>query len=72
MPEFDDAHETIPQVARILFKGYRRQLDHSKASQDKKIPFNPQDEREVKAAPPLVEFVAKSLLRYEEGSLLYW
>lgn len=66
LPEFDQSQELISQVAKILFRGYRCQLNHSKASQDKKIPFNPQDEREVKAALPLMEFVAKSFLQYEE------
>ena len=70
LPDFDDAHEVIPQVAKILFKGYRCQLNHSKASQDKKIPFNPEDEKKVKAVLPLMEFVAKSLLQYEENSLV--
>jgi len=69
LPDFDDAQETIPQVAKILYNGYRCQLNHSKAAENKKIPFNPQDEKEVKAALPLMEFVAKSLLQYEEASL---
>jgi hypothetical protein len=69
LPEFDDSREVVPQVAKILYTGYRCQLNHSKASQDKKIPFNPEDEKEVKAALPLMEFVAKSLLQYEETSL---
>jgi len=70
LPEFDRSQELIPQVAKILYNGYRCQLNHSKALEDKKIPFNPQDEREVKTALPLMEFVAKSLLQYEEDSLL--
>ncbi|GAI20065.1 unnamed protein product [marine sediment metagenome] len=45
-------------------------MDHSKALRDKKIPSNPQDEKEVKAALPLMEFVAKSFLQYEENSLV--
>jgi len=45
-------------------------LNHSKATESKKIPFNPQDEEEVQSALPLVEFVAKSLLEYEDRSLL--
>jgi hypothetical protein len=69
LPEFDDAKDTIPQVAKMLYV-YRCQVDHSKALRDKKLPFNSQDEREVKAALPLMEFVAKSLLQYEENSLL--
>jgi len=70
LPEFDEAKDTIPQVAKILFKGYRCQLNHSKALDDKKIPFNPEDEKEVRAALPLMEFVANSLLCYEDNSLL--
>lgn len=66
LPDFDDAQETIPQVAKILYNGYRCQLNHSKAAENKKIPFNPEDEKEVRAALPLMEFVAKSFLQYEE------
>jgi hypothetical protein len=69
LPDFDDAQQAIPQVAKILFRGYRCQLNHSKASENKKIPFNPEDEKEVKAALPLMEFVAKSLLQYEESEV---
>ena len=70
LPDFDDAREIVPQVAKMLYTGYRCQLNHSKASEDKKIPFNPEDEKEVKAVLPLMEFVARSLLQYEENSLL--
>ncbi len=66
LPDFDDAQQAIPQVAKILFRGYRCQLNHSKAAENKKIPFNPEDEKEVRAALPLMEFVAKSFLQYEE------
>ncbi len=41
LPEFDDSREVVPQVAKILYKGYRCQLNHSKALEDKKLPFAP-------------------------------
>lgn len=69
LPDFDNAQETIPQVAKILYNGYRCQLNHSKAAENKKIPFNPEDEKEVKAALPLMELVAKSFLQYEENKI---
>jgi len=69
LPGFDDTQETTPQVAKILYR-YRCEVDHSKALRDKKIPSNPQDEKEVKAALPSIEFVAKSFLQYEENSLV--
>ncbi len=65
LPGFDDTEKTIPQVAKILYR-YRCEVDHSKALRDKKIPSNPQDEKEVKAALSPMEFVAKSFLQYEE------
>jgi len=68
LPEFDESQEVIPQVAKILY-WYRCQVDHSKALRHKKIPYDPQDEKEVKAALPLMKFVARSLLQYEENSL---
>jgi len=67
---FDDKQLVVPQVSEILYKANRCQLSHAKASEDKKVPFNPQDEEEVKAALPLMDFVAKSLLEYEQTSLL--
>ena len=70
LPEFDDVRETNPQVAKILFKGYRVQLNHSKALENKKIPFNLEDERTVQRVLPLADFVAKSLLSYEDTYLL--
>jgi hypothetical protein len=70
LPDFDDAREVVPQVAKMLYTGYRCQLNYSKALGDKKIPFNPEDKKEVGDALPLMEFVARSLLQYEENSLL--
>jgi len=70
LPEFDDVQETSPQVAKILFEGYRCQLNHSKALENKKIPFNLEDERAVQRVLPLADFVAKSLLSYEDTYLL--
>lgn len=70
LPEFDDSREVVPQVAKILYKGYRCQLNHSKALEDKKLPFDAKDMKEVRAATPLMEFMARSLLQYEENSLL--
>jgi len=70
LPEFDDVQETNSQVAKILFEGYRCQLNHSKALENKKIPFNLEDERTVQQVLPLADFVAKSLLSYEDTHLL--
>ena len=70
LAEFDESKETIPQVAKILYKEFRCQLSHAKAPEDKKIPFNSEDIKEVKTALPLMEFVARSLLQYEEDFLL--
>jgi len=67
---FDDKQLVVPQVSEILYKANRCQLSHAKASEDKKVPFNPQDEEEVKGVLPLMDFVAKSLLEYEQTSLL--
>jgi len=65
----DTNQPVIPQVAGILYKAYRCQLNHSKASENKKVPFNPQDEKEVQTALPLMDLVARSLLGYEETRL---
>lgn len=55
----------VSEVARILYKAERCELNHSKAKESKKIPFNPQDEKEVQSTLPLMEFVAKSFLDYQ-------
>lgn len=60
---------SIPALVETLFKGHRCQLNHSKESQNRKVPFNPQDKKDVEAALPLMEFVAKSLLEYQDKSL---
>lgn len=70
LPELDDVQETNPQVAKILFEEYRCQLNHSKALENKKIPFNLEDERTVQRVLSLADFVAKSLLSYEDTHLL--
>jgi hypothetical protein len=62
----DDVQQTIPRVVEILYQANRCQIMHAKAFEDKKVPFNPQDEKEVKAALPTMDFVAKSLLEYEQ------
>lgn len=59
----------IKDLASFLFKANRCQLNHSKAFKDKKIPFNPDDEWEVEAAIPISEFIARSLIKYEETVL---
>jgi len=61
--------DVIRGVAMLLYRGHRCQLSHAKASQSKKVPFNPEDERQVKAVLPLMEFVARSFLAYEEHNL---
>lgn len=66
---FDNNQSLVPQVAEMLYKGHRCELNHSKASEDKKIPFSLQDEEEVKTALPLMDLIAISLLGYEETSL---
>jgi len=56
-------------VSAFLFKVHRCQLNHSKENEKRKIPFNPNDELDVQSALPLVEFVAKSLISYEDTYL---
>lgn len=57
------------EMAVLLYKGHRCQLNHSKACEDKKIPFNPNDEREVECILPLTELVTNSLIQYEDDFL---
>lgn len=66
---FVSTGDTIKDVATLLFKTNRCQLNHSKAFKNKKVPFNPDDEWEVQSAIPISEFIAKSLIKYEETVL---
>jgi hypothetical protein len=54
------------EVAQYLYKSHRCQLNHAKANKDKKVPFNPQDEIEVRNAMPLIVFVVKSMLSFQD------
>jgi hypothetical protein len=64
-----DVQRPIPRIVEILYGANRCQIMHAKASGDKKIPFNPQDERDVSAVLPLMDFVARSLLAHEQTLL---
>ena len=68
-PNFNSREDTIDEVVRILYRSNRCELDHSKGYKDKKVPFDPQDEKEVLDVLPLVKFVAKTLLEHEDTSL---
>ncbi len=67
---FENTEDIFLDVATFLYKKNRVQLSHSKASKNKKIPFTPDDEREVQVSLPLAEIVANSLLFYEDTHLL--
>jgi len=60
----------IDGVSSELYENHRTQLFHAKAKRNKRIPFNPEDEQEVQSILPLAEFVAKSLVSYEDTNLL--
>ena len=64
-----DVEQPIARIVEILYRANRCQIMHAKASGGRKIPFNPQDERDVTAALPLMDFVAGSLLAYEQTLL---
>ena len=67
---FEKTGDIFLDVATFLYKKNRVQLTHSKASEKKKIPFNPADEWEVQVSLPLAELVAEYLLSYEDAHLL--
>lgn len=67
---FKNTGDIFLDVATFLYKKNRVQLNHSKASEEKKIPFNSADEWAVQVSLPLAELVAESLLSYEDDHLL--
>ena len=72
VPGFAESADPFEAVAKLLYKAYRCQLNHAKAQQSKKLPFNPDDENTVKKALPLMRFVSKSLLDYAAKHLQQW
>ncbi len=66
---FVDKGDTIKDLAELLYKRNRCQLDHARYSENRKIPFNTIDEMEVGSALQLVKFVARSLISYEDTNL---
>ena len=66
---FKKTGDILLDVATFLYKKNRVQLSHSKAGEEKKIPFDPDDEREVQGSLHLAEFVAGSLISYEDTNL---
>jgi hypothetical protein len=67
---FENTGDIFLDVARFLYENNRVQLNHSKASRNKKVPFNPDDEWRVQVSLHLAELVAKSLISYEDTYLL--
>lgn len=61
--------DIIKDVATFLYKEYRCALNHAKADENKKIPFDSDDELEVLSAIPLMEVIVKSLVSYEDTLL---
>jgi hypothetical protein len=65
----DKSLGVIPSIVDKLYETYRCQIMHSKASHTKRVPFNPQDEKDVQAAVKSMDFIARELLQYEESTL---
>jgi len=51
-------------VAEYLYREIRCQVNHAKAGDTYKVPCNPADEAEVKAAVPLARYVARELINW--------
>ncbi len=62
--------DIIEAVASNIYEDCRTYLFHAKANRNKYIPFNEEDERKVQRILPLAEFLAKSLISYEDDNLL--
>src|SRR4030042_5908758 len=67
---FKNTGDILLDVATYLYKKNRVQLSHSKAGEERKIPFNTDDEREVEGSLYLAEFVAGAALSEEDDNLL--
>jgi hypothetical protein len=69
VPGFAGGTDLFEDVAALLYKSHRCQINHAKARESKKVPFNPDDETAVRGGLPLMQFVARSLLDYEAAHL---
>ena len=69
IPTYNSQETTISEVVRILYKANLCELNHHKTRVDNTAPpVALQDEMELMDALPLLKFVAKALLEYEESS----
>lgn len=66
---FHSTGNLMDDVAEYLYVVHRCQLNHAKPNRNHKAPFNADDERQVQEAIPLMEFMAKMFLQYEENYL---
>lgn len=66
---FKHTGDIIEEVTELLYKGYRCELNHSKEEREKKVPFDYESEEEVSSVLHLTEFVARSVLEYEDEYL---
>lgn len=62
--------DIIEAIASSLNENYRTYLFHAKSTMNKYIPFSEEDERKVQRILPLAEFLAKTLISYENDNLL--
>jgi len=60
----EQANDLYTDVAEFLYHANRCQLNHAKAGQAYKVPFDPAHEAEVKAAVPLARYVARELIKW--------
>jgi len=67
---FRSTGDIFEDATALLWEKNRVQISHSKESRQKKVPFNPAHEREVQGSLHLAEFVARSLIGYEDANLL--
>jgi len=67
---FEHKGDAVAKATDLLYSQNRLPLFHSKENKGKKIPYKLEDEESVETVLPLAEFVAKSLLEYEDTNLL--
>ncbi|MBC8276095.1 MAG: hypothetical protein H8E40_14160 [Chloroflexi bacterium] len=68
--DFVSTGDTIRDVAGFLFKTHRCEVNHSKLTESTKVPYVYDDEWDVQVAIPITEFIAKSLIAYEDAHLI--
>jgi|GEM_PF-4336279 len=69
IPPYDlDESKIFEDLTELIYEGYRNKLIHSKTAKNPYDPNKESDKNKIQEVLPLMEFIAISLLKYEEDT----